>query len=145
MAVALDANLLLHAANRDSRHHASAESTLRALIEEDEVTYLFWPVILAFVRIATHPGVFRQPLAYEQAVANVEQLLRSPTVRSPSESVNFWRSMRSAADRVNPRGNLWTDAHIVALMKEHGVRTIITNDRDFRKFDGIRVVDPFSS
>ena len=143
MAVAIDANLLLHAANRDSPNHAAAEAALRSLIEDDSVTYIFWPVILAFVRLATHPGVFRQPLAYEQAVTNVEQLLRSPKVRSPGESSAFWASMRSAADGVNPRGNLWTDAHIVALMNEHGVRTIITSDRDFRKFDGIRVVDPF--
>lgn len=143
MAVAIDANLLLHAANRDSPDHVAAETALRSLIEDDSVKYLFWPVILAFVRIATHPGVFRQPLSYDNAVANVEQLLRNPTVRSPGESSSFWSSMRSATDKVNPRGNLWTDAHIVALMKEHGVTSILTNDRDFRKFDGIRVIDPF--
>ena len=37
-----------------------------------------------------------------------------------------------------------TDTHIVALMRRHGVRTIITHDRDFRRFDGIRVRDPFA-
>jgi predicted nucleic acid-binding protein len=28
-------------------------------------------------------------------------------------------------------------------MQEHGVSTIWTHDRDFRKFDGITVRDPF--
>ena len=42
------------------------------------------------------------------------------------------------------RGNLVPDAHLVALMRQHGVRTIWTHDRDFRKFNGIRVVDPFA-
>ena len=35
------------------------------------------------------------------------------------------------------------DAHLVALMREHGVVTMWSNDRDFRKFDGITVKNPF--
>ncbi len=34
------------------------------------------------------------------------------------------------------------DAHLVALMNQHGVSTIWTHDVDFRRFDGIRVYDP---
>lgn len=40
------------------------------------------------------------------------------------------------------RGDLVPDAHIVALMRQHAVPTIWTHDRGFRRFDGIRVVDP---
>jgi len=29
-------------------------------------------------------------------------------------------------------------------MRAYGVGTIYSNDRDYRKFDGIRVVDPFA-
>ncbi len=35
------------------------------------------------------------------------------------------------------------DAHVVALMHQHGVGTFYSRDRDFRKFDGITAVDPF--
>ena len=52
--------------------------------------------------------------------------------------------LSSVISETRPRGNLLTDAHIVALMRQHGVSTIYTHDRDFRKFDGIRVVDPFA-
>lgn len=142
MAVALDANLLLHAVNDESRNRESAEQTLRLLVERGTITYLFWPVILAFVRASTHPQVFTRPLSYDQAVRNIEQLLVQPTVRSPGESERFWTTFRNAADAVRPRGNMLTDTHIVALMRDHGVSEIITWDRDFRKFDGIRVVDP---
>ena len=34
-------------------------------------------------------------------------------------------------------------AHVAALMLQHGVGTIYSRDRGFRRFDGIRVVDPF--
>ena len=42
-------------------------------------------------------------------------------------------------------GNLVPAAHLVALMRAHGVSNIWTSDRDFRKFDGIRVKSPFAS
>jgi predicted nucleic acid-binding protein len=47
----------------------------------------------------------------------------------------------TAGDR--PRGNDVPDAHIAALMRQHGVRLIYTRDRDFRRFDGIDARDPF--
>jgi len=46
---------------------------------------------------------------------------------------------------VAPTGNLVPDAHLVALMLENGVRTIMTRDRDYRKFRGITVRDPFTT
>ena len=39
-------------------------------------------------------------------------------------------------------GNLLHDAHTVALMREHGVRSIVTRDADFHRFPGIDVRDP---
>lgn len=41
-------------------------------------------------------------------------------------------------------GNLIHDAHIAALCLEHGVTEIITGDRDFRRFSGIKVTNPFA-
>jgi predicted nucleic acid-binding protein len=56
----------------------------------------------------------------------------------------FWATFRRVATDVRPRGNLVSDAHLVALMLEHGIATIWSHDRDFRKFRGITVRDPFS-
>jgi predicted nucleic acid-binding protein len=42
------------------------------------------------------------------------------------------------------RGNEVPDAHLTALIREHGVRIIHTRDRDFRRFDGIEVRDPLA-
>jgi predicted nucleic acid-binding protein len=41
-------------------------------------------------------------------------------------------------------GNLVPDAHLAALMRQHGVARIWTHDRDFMKFDRIEVRDPFA-
>ncbi len=42
------------------------------------------------------------------------------------------------------RGNELPDAHVVALMRQHEVATIYTRDRDFRRYEGIMVHDPFA-
>lgn len=65
-------------------------------------------------------------------------------VRVAGEGDSFWVSFRTVAADVKPRGNLVPDAHLVGLMREHGVSTIWSHDRDFRKFRGITVKDPFS-
>ena len=42
------------------------------------------------------------------------------------------------------RGNLVPDAHLAALLRQHGVRRLYTVDRDFRKFNFLEVADPFA-
>jgi predicted nucleic acid-binding protein len=42
-------------------------------------------------------------------------------------------------------GNLAHDAHIAALITEHGVSELWTADRDFARFPGIRERNPFNT
>jgi predicted nucleic acid-binding protein len=42
------------------------------------------------------------------------------------------------------RGNLVPDAHLAAVLFQHGVRTLYSHDRDFRRFEGLDVRDPFA-
>ena len=42
------------------------------------------------------------------------------------------------------RGNLVPNAHIAALLLQHGVRKIYTADSDFKKFEFLKVRNPFS-
>jgi uncharacterized protein len=142
MSVAIDANLLLYASDAGSRFHERASETLREYAEGADLLYVFWPVAMAYLRIATHPAIFDRPLSPAQAAANVDALLSRPTVRSPGEDDGFWTTYMRATDGIVVRGNLVADAHLVALMRQYGVETIVSHDRDFHKFRGIRVRDP---
>ena len=73
---------------------------------------------------------------------NVEALLDRPHVPAAGEQLGFWRFYRAAAGEQS-RGNDVPDAHVAALMRQHGVRVIHTRDRGFRRFDGIEPRDPF--
>ncbi len=144
MSLALDANLLLYASDASSPFHDRARTALDELVVGPEIVYVFWPAIMAYLRIATHPSIFESPLAPDAARSNVESLLSVPHVVAPGEQDGFWERFREVAADADARGNLVSDAHLVALMRQHGVRTIWSNDRDYRRFDGIDVHDPFA-
>ena len=143
MTYTLDANVLLYASDEASPLQPRALAFVEKMAGGPEIAYLLWPTIMAYLRIATHPGVFTRPLSPDDAVGNIDRLLARQHVQSPGEQDRFWLRYREVARDAIPAGNLVSDAHIVALMLENGIRTIWTHDRDFRRFRGIDVRDPF--
>jgi uncharacterized protein len=143
VSVTLDANILLYASDAASPRHERALDVVEAIAAGPELAYLFWPTIMAYLRIATHPAIFDRPLPAQTAIDNVEALLSRPNVRAPGEQPTFWPRFRSVAADAAPTGNLVPDAHLVGLMLENEVRSIWTHDRDYRRFKGIEVRDPF--
>ncbi len=144
MSLTLDANVLLFASDGSSPRQGPARALLETIATGPELTYLFWPTIMAYLRISTHPAVFSSPLPASDAIANIQSLLDRPHVRAPGEQPEFWPRYRAVAADAAPTGNLVSDAHLVALMLQNEVRTIWTHDRDFRRFKGIEVRDPFA-
>lgn len=145
MSVAIDVNVLLYASDTDSPRHLRAVELVRELAAGPGLVYLFWPVAMAYLRISTHPAVFSRPLEPPVARANLDALLSRAHVRCPGEATGFWEIFRATADADVIRGNLVADAHIAALMRQHGVGTIWTADRDFRRFPHVTVQDPYEA
>lgn len=143
MSATLDVNILVYAADKAAHRHPRARALLEHVATSPTITYLFWPVLLGYVRIITHPAIVRFPLSPEAAVADVDDLVRRPQIVVAGERERFWEMFTRLARSAAPRGNLIPDAHLVALMAENGVSTIWTGDRDFRRFSGVTVRDPF--
>jgi toxin-antitoxin system PIN domain toxin len=143
LSVTLDANVLLYASDDESPLRDRARKLLEQVASGPQIVYLFWPTVMAYLRIATHPAVFRRPLSIVEAASNVSQLLDRPHVRTAGEGEAFWRTFATVVDDGLPAGNLVPDAHLVALMAENDVRTILTRDRDYRRFRQIEARDPF--
>ncbi|HYP55660.1 MAG TPA: TA system VapC family ribonuclease toxin [Solirubrobacterales bacterium] len=144
MSVTVDANVLVYASNEAEEVHEEARRLVERLAAGPEIFYLFWPTVMGYLRIVTHPSVLPRSLSPPDAIANLEALVSLPHVRTPGEGEGFWDVFlrtRNEADR----GNHVPDGHVAALMRQHGVRTIYTRDRDFRRFDGIAAEDPFGA
>jgi toxin-antitoxin system PIN domain toxin len=143
MSATVDTNILLYAANADDESHQVARDLLGRLAGGPDLLYLFWPTIMGFLRISTHPAIFTDPHTPEQAAGAIAGLLQRPNVRAPAEQDGFWDIYRATADN-QTRGNHVPDAHLAALMRQHGVSIIYTRDRDLRRYETIDARDPFA-
>ena len=144
MSFSCDVNVLLYASDAASPVHGVARRFLERAAAGDDLLCLGWPTLMSYLRIATHPRIFTTPLSPNEAADNVEALIRLPHVRLLSEEGGFFEVYRSVAGAFPVRGNLVPDAHLAALLKQHGVKTLFTRDADFRKFDCLEVRDPFA-
>ena len=143
MSFALDVNILLYASDTRSAYFEKAKAFIESCISQREVFYVGWPTVMSYLRISTHPSVFDHPLSPAEAMTNIDTLTNLPHARVLSEEEGFWAVYRSITDEVPTRGNLVPDAHLAALLRYHGVKTLYTHDRDFLKFRFLDVRDPF--
>jgi len=142
--VIVDANLLLYAADRDSSFHQRAADWLTQVMRGDSRLGLPWQVVVAYVRLATHPRVFARPLDPATAWQDVENWLRRDNVWVPQPTDRHREVLGGLVARHHPTGNLVSDAHLAALAIEHGV-AICSADSDFARFPECRWVNPLQS
>jgi toxin-antitoxin system PIN domain toxin len=140
--IALDTNVLVYARREELPGHAKARALLAKLAEGQTPWALPWPCVYEFLRVITHPRVFDPPTALDTALEDLDSLLASPSLVLLGPGPGHAAHLRRVVEEGRATGNLVHDAHIAALLVEHGVRDLWTLDRDFARFSGIRIVDP---
>jgi toxin-antitoxin system PIN domain toxin len=139
----VDANLLLYATDARSPRHAAARSWLERQLSGDEPIALAWVVLLAFVRLSTHPHVFARPLTTARAFDVVGRWLAQPCAVVVHAGDRHAMLLRQLLEPFGTAGNLVNDAHLAALAIEHGAE-LNSCDSDFSRFSGVRWIDPLA-
>ncbi len=137
----LDANVLLHAVNERAREHDVARTWLGAALGGAEAVAFAWTVVLAFLRVSTHPAVFPRPLTATEASQTAETWLSAPAAVAIEPTRRHLPLLRGLLEHAGTAGNLVGDAHLAALALEHGA-TVVSFDRDFARFEGILLHRP---
>jgi uncharacterized protein len=140
----VDANLLLYAYNASAQEHTRAKAFLEDLLSGDEPVAFCWPVLLAFVRIATNPRAFPQPMSRLEAAIAVSSWLERPQSVIVSAGENHWDVFQRVMSEGKVSGPLVSDAHLAALTIEYG-GTLLTTDHDFSRFPRLRFRNPLDS
>lgn len=140
----VDANVLLYAINQDSAQHQAARSWWENALNGDESIGLPWVVLLAFIRLATNRAVFKQPLTPRQAIDRVNAWLACPVVAVVTENDDHWAVLSTFLHRTGTAANLTTDAHLAALALSRDA-ALVSCDRDFGRFEGLRWISPLAS
>ena len=137
----LDANLLLYARNTDDPHHEQARAWLEGALNGDTRVGLPWQTLTAFIRIATNPRAFANPLAPDAAWNQIEQWLTSPRAWLAQPTARYGDVLGRLIRKHQIRGPLVTDAQLAALAIDHGV-ALMSADEDFARFDEVHWINP---
>lgn len=143
--IALDTNILIQARRQELELHREAAALLERLANGDEVWAIPWPCVYEFLRVVTHPRAFDPPTPLDDALEDLESLLDSPSLVLLGEGSRHPAHMNRTIASGRATGNLVHDAHIAALALEHGVKELWTLDRDFARFPGLAVRNPFEA
>ncbi|MGH9093002.1 MAG: TA system VapC family ribonuclease toxin, partial [Acidimicrobiales bacterium] len=111
----VDANVLLYAVNEDAAQHHRARGWLDGALNGSETVGFAWIVLLAFLRLATRPGLFPRPLSVEAATDTLDLWLAQPPAVLLEPTRRHPTVLRDLLTRVGTGGNLVNDAHLAAL------------------------------
>ena len=100
--------------------------------------------MLAFLRIATNPRAFDQPLRTDEAIEIVSAWFSRPNVSLVQPTERHWTILADTLRDAQVRGPPVSDAHLAALAIEHGAK-LATTDRDFARFKGLETIDPLAT
>ena len=131
-----DVNVLLYATNAAAAQHRVAHDWLTAALQGAEEVGLAWVAMLGFLRLSTRPGILRQPLPVDGALAVVHRWLAFPSAQIVHPGDRHTPLLGRLLMGAGTAGNLTTDAHLAALAIEHGA-TLVSFDRDFERFAGL--------
>jgi toxin-antitoxin system PIN domain toxin len=140
--IAVDTNILVQAHREDAPFHEAALACVRALAEGSSAWAIAWPSVHEFYGVATNPRIFAPPSTPAQAIAQIDAWLASPTLQLLTESPRHWHTLEPLLSTGLIRGAQVHDARIAALCLQHGVRELLTADRDFSRFPALRTSNP---
>lgn len=140
--IAVDTNILVYAHRLDSEFHAPAAEIVRTLAESFHEWAIAWPSVHEFFAIVTHPRIYRPPTPIPRALAQIEAWLGSPSLVLLGETSKHWQNLRALIVEAKIEGAKVHDARIAALCMQHGVRELLSADRDFSRFPQIAVRNP---
>jgi hypothetical protein len=139
--ILLDVNVLVYAHRNDAPCHADFRQWLTYVLEGDASYGLSDLVLSGFLRIVTHPRVFRTPTPMEKALAFVQEVRDRPNCVLISPGPRHWDIFVKLCRKAGLKGNLVPDAFLAALAIENGAEWI-TTDGDYARFPGLKFKHP---
>ncbi len=141
--IAVDTNILVYAHRADSAWHASADKVIGELAEGTAGWAIPWPCIHEFLVICTHPRIYSPPTPLVRALEQVELWMESPVLVMLHEGPGYHlEGLDEVLRGSKVIGGAVHDARIAALCRFHGVQELLTADRDFSRFAGLKTRNP---
>jgi predicted nucleic acid-binding protein len=138
--IALDAPLLAYAINRYAPEHRRAAEVVEELVNGDVPWALPWPAAHAFLSLVTHPHRVARALKPSEAWSFLGPIVASPAVRLLGPTGRHATVLVEVLGAVG--GTLPAGLETAVVLREHGVRELLTTDRGMRRYPFLSVRDP---
>jgi len=139
----VDVNVLVYAFRSDSLEHDAYRSRLDEWANDDEPLGLPDVVLSGVIRLVTNRRIFADPTPPDNAWSRVNDLLAAPASTLLRPGDHHWNHFVRLAGQIDAKANDLTDAYIAAFAVVNNA-TLISADRGFRRFDGVRWQHPLS-
>ena len=140
--VALDTSILAYAANRFAPQHARAAQVVEDLTNGEIPWALPWTVVHDFLHLVTHPHGVARPLRASDAWAFVAQVMAGGSVRMLGPTERPGAARVEVLAMVPTGGGLALGFETAVVLREHGVRELLTTDRTMARFRFLAVRNP---
>lgn len=138
-----DVNVLVYAFREEFPGHRPCRDWLFRLLNGEGSFGVSDLVLSSFLRIATHPGILDPPAAFEAALKFAETLRNAPNAVPVVPRGRHFEIFVRLCRETKAKGNLVPDAYLAAMAIESGC-VLVTTDRDFERFSGLRHRHPFA-
>jgi predicted nucleic acid-binding protein len=140
--IALDTSILLYAVNRHAPGHVRAARVVEDLIHGEPAWGVAGSVVLEFIRRVTHPHAVARPLAARDAVAFVTQVVEAGQARVLLPGPRSLSVLGELIGAVEVAGPLPAGIETAAILREHGVRELLSCDPGMKRYRFLTVIDP---
>jgi toxin-antitoxin system PIN domain toxin len=132
-----DFNILVYAFREDAPDHPAYKDWLDATVAGHEAIGISELVLSGFLRIVTHPRIFRPPTPMSRALEFAEAFRTIPSGVRVAPGDRHWSIFTGLCRAAGAKGNLLPDAYLAALAIESG-SDWLTTDREYARFPGLR-------
>jgi len=142
--ILLDVNILVHVHRQDAERHVEFKDWIETALQEPVGVAVSDLVLSGFLRIVTHPKVFKKPTPLSNALEFLEDFRLRDEVHLLTPGSSHWQIFIDLCLKAEARGNLIPDAYHAALALEYGCEWI-TLDRGFARFPNLRWRHPLDA
>ncbi len=133
-----DVNIYVYAHREDSPNHEACLERLESSMNSGEL-FGYAPLALSgFLRITTHPKIFKTPTDFEISMGFIQMITEHPAGIAVIPGQSHWSIFTHLCHRYKPKGNLIPDMYFAALAIESDC-TWVTSDRDFTRFSEVKL------
>jgi uncharacterized protein len=141
--IAVDTNIAVYAHRPETSYSQRAFALIAQLAQGEEPWSVPMHCLHEFVAVVSNPKIWMVPSSPTQIAHQINAWIKSPSFVPVIEDHGALLALTNLIQTTPIAGGMVHDARIVSACMAAGVKTLLSVDRDFSRFSGLSIVNPF--